>query len=291
MASLNYHHLRHFWAIAREGSLTRAASRLNVAQSALSTQLRALEESLGQTLFERRNKRLELTEAGRIALDHAETIFRTGDELLDTMKGRGPDARRVLRIGAITTLSRNFQLELLRPLIGRGDVELVIHSGHLRDLLAQLDALTLDAVLSNAPVARDAVKDWSSRLLDEQPVSIVGRKPKRAKPFRFPEDLRETPILLPALGSSIRAGFDLIMDQAGIRPIILAEVDDMAMLRLLARESPGVALVPPIVVRDELRAGLLMERCQVPGLVEGFYAITRGRRFPNPLLAELLKAP
>lgn len=289
MAGLNYHHLRHFWAIAREGSLTRAASRLNVAQSALSTQLRALEEALGQTLFERRNKRLELTEAGRIALDHAETIFRTGDELLDTMKGRGPDARRVLRIGAITTLSRNFQLELLRPLIGRGDVELVIHSGHLRDLLAQLDALTLDAVLSNAPVARDAGKDWSSRLLDEQPVSIVGRKPKRAKPFRFPVDLRDTPILLPALGSSIRTAFDLIMDQAGIRPIILAEVDDMAMLRLLARESPGVTLVPPIVVRDELQTGLLVERCQVPGLVEGFYAITRGRRFPNPLLAELLK--
>ncbi len=289
MAHLNYHHLRHFWAVAREGGLTRAAQRLNIAPSALSTQLRLLEEALGQALFERRNKRLELTEAGRIALDHAETIFRTGDELLDTLKGRGPSARRVLRIGAITTLSRNFQLELLRPLIGRGDVELVVHSGHLRDLLAQLDALTLDAVLSNAPVARDAEKDWTSRLLDEQPVSLVGRKPRGGREFRFPDDLRGTPILLPALGSSIRAGFDLIMDQAGIRPIILAEVDDMAMLRLLARESPGVTLVPPIVVRDELRSGLLVERCRVPGLVEGFYAITRSRRFPNPLLAELLK--
>jgi LysR family transcriptional activator of nhaA len=289
MAGLNYHHLRYFWAIAREGSLTRAAARLNIVQSALSTQLAALEAQLGQKLFTRVGKRLELTEAGRIALDHAETIFRTGDELLDTLKGRGPGARRVLRIGAITTLSRNFQLELLRPLIGRGDVELVVHSGHLRDLLAQLDALTLDAVLSNAPVARDAEKDWTSRLLDEQPVSLVGRKPKRARAFRFPDDLRETPILLPALGSSIRAGFDLLMDQAGIRPIILAEVDDMAMLRLLARESPGVALVPPVVVRDELRQGILVERCQVPGLVEGFYAITRSRRFPNPLLAELLK--
>lgn len=289
MAQLNYHHLRHFRAVAREGGLTRAAQRLNIAPSALSTQLRLLEEALGQTLFERRNKRLDLTEAGRIALDHAETIFRTGDELLDTLKGRGPAARRVLRIGAITTLSRNFQMERLRPLIGRGDVELVIHSGHLRDLLAQLDALALDAVLSNAPVARDAEKDWTSRLLDEQPVSLVGRKPRRARAFRFPEDLRETPILLPAPGSSIRAGFDLLMDQAGIRPIILAEVDDMAMLRLLARESPGVTLVPPIVVRDELKAGLLVERCTVPGLREGFYAITRSRRFPNPLLAELLK--
>ena len=291
MAGLNYHHLRHFRAIAREGSLTRAAAHLNVAQSALSTQLAALEAQLGQKLFARVGKRLELTEAGRIALDHAETIFTTGDELLDTLRGRGSSTRRVLRIGAITTLSRNFQLELLRPLIGRGDVELVVHSGHLRDLLAQLDALSLDAVLSNAPVARDAGKAWTNRLLDEQPVSLVGRKPRRDRAFRFPDDLRETPVLLPSLGSSLRTGFDLMMDQAGIRPIILAEVDDMAMLRLLARESPGVALVPPIVVRDELQSGLLVERARVPGLVEGFYAITRSRRFPNPLLAELLRAP
>ena len=84
--------------------------------------------------------------------------------------------------------------------------------------------------------------------------------------------------------------FDLIMQEAGIRPLILAEVDDMAMLRLFARESPGVTLVPPVVVRDELRAGVLVERCQVPNLAEGFYAITRSRRFPNPLLAELLGA-
>ena len=112
----------------------------------------------------------------------------------------------------------------------------------------------------------------------------------RAEPtaFRFPDDLRSQPILLPSLDSEIRVGFDRILELAGVRPIIFAEVDDMAMLRLLARDSDGLALVPPIVVRDELAAGLLVEVCPVPNLSETFYAITQKRRFPNPLLGELL---
>jgi len=288
MAPLNYHHLRHFWAIAREGSLTRAAERLHIAQSALSTQLRALEAELGERLFERKGRRLELTEAGRIAFDHAETIFRTGEELVDALRGRFGQKRRVFRIGAVATLSRNFQLALLRPFIGRDDVELVVESGSLRELLARLDSLALDAVLSNSPVAHDASSERTSTLLAEQPVSLVGRP--GAGPLRFPEDLRTTAVLLPGRESSIRQGFDLLLDRAGIRPVVLAEVDDMAMLRLLARESEGVTLVPPIVVQDELRAGLLEERAAVPGLVESFYAVTARRRFPNPLLGELLRA-
>ena len=284
--SLNYHHLRHFWMIAQAGGLTRAAERLNVAQSALSTQLRALEEAFGAPLFERRGRRLELTEAGRIALDHAETIFRTGAELVDTLRGRGA-GQRLLRVGAVTTLSRNFQLELLRPLLGRPDAELVVRSGTLRDLLAQLDALGLDVVLSNAAAPREGGMDRVSLLLDAQRVSLVGRA--GSGPLAFPEGLRDVPLLLPGPESSIRHGFDVLMDQAGIRPLVMAEVDDMAMLRLLAREGSAVALVPPIVVRDELAQGVLEERAAVPGLEEGFYAITRRRRFPHPLLAELLR--
>jgi LysR family transcriptional activator of nhaA len=287
MASLNFHHLRYFWAIAHEGGLTRAARRLNISQSALSTQLRQLEEQLGHPLFVRAGKRLELTEAGRMALDYAETIFRAGDELLGTLQGHGP-AQRVLRVGSIATLSRNFQLELLRPLLGRPDVELVIRSGSMRELLASLAARNLDVVLSNLPVPRDAASGWQSRLLAEQPVSLVGRAEDGGTPFRFPEDLRTTPVLLPSLDSSIRVAFDLLLERAGIRPAILAEVDDMAMLRLLARDSPGVTLVPPVVVQDELRSGVLVERCSLPEVTETFHATTLASRFPNPVLRELL---
>mgnify|MGYP005850406497 CR=1 FL=1 len=289
MIALNYHHLRQFRAIARAGSLTGAARRLNVAPSALSIQLRALEEALGHALFDRIGRRLILTEAGRIALDHAETIFRTGDELVVRLKGQAA-AQQVLRVGAVATLSRNFQLALLRPLLGRADVELVVRSGSLAELLAQLAAHTLDLVLSNAAVPRDAETPWQSLLLDQQPASLVGRARDRRRRLRFPADLDGLPMLLPSHASSLRAAFDLVTEQAGVRPRILAEVDDMAMLRLLAREGPGVALVPPVVVRDELANGTLRELCAVPGLTESFYAVTLGRRFPNPLLRDLLAA-
>ena len=289
MSFLNYHHLRYFRAIANEGSLTRAAERLNLSQSALSTQLRSLEESLGQPLFLRQNKTLVLTEAGRIALDYAQSIFRSGEELVDVLQNQASGRRQIIRIGAVATLSRNFQLSLLRPLLGRDDVELISRSGNLRDLIAQLRAHTLDAVLSNLPVRRDAETNWHSHLLDEQPVSLVGQRTRSRKKFRFPEDLRTTPLILPSLDSNIRVAFDLVLEQFGIRPIIAAEVDDMAMLRLLAREGAGLALVPPVVVRGELDSGLLVERHQVAGIRESFFAITPSRRFPNPVLRDLLR--
>ena len=289
MPSLNYHHLRYFWAVAHEGGLTRAASRLNLSQSALSVQLQKLEHQVGHKLFERAGKRMALTEAGRITLDYADTIFSSGDELLSVLAGRGAASRRLLRVGALTTLSRNFQLEFLRPLVGRPDVELVVRSGVMRDLLAQLDANAVDVVLANSAARQDVGTGLRNHLLAEQPVSLVGRPREGGSKFRFPDDVRGESVLLPSLDSDMRAGFDRVLELAGIRPAIAAEVDDMAMLRLLARESDGLTLVPPIVVRDELKTGTLVEFCRVPGVTESFYAITRKRRFPNDLLLEVLK--
>jgi LysR family transcriptional activator of nhaA len=289
MAALNYHHLRYFWVIANEQNLTRAAERLHVSQSALSIQLRKLEDSLGQALFERENKRLILTEAGRIALDYASAIFRTGDELINLLQHRPSGAPEMLRVGAVATLSRNFQLELLRPLLGRDGLQLVVHSGSFRELLAQLEAHTLDLVLANRPAQRDADRDWHSHLLDKQPVSLVRRPAPGQEPFRFPEELASLPVLVPGLESEIRTAFDGLMNRAGIRPRILAEVDDMSMLRLLARETGALALVPPVVVQDELRNGTLVERHRIPEISECFYAITPTRRFPNPLVRNLVE--
>lgn len=289
MSAINFNHLRYFWAVAHEGGLTRAAERLNVSQSALSVQLQKLERQLGNALFDRVGRRLVLTEAGRIALDYADTVFKAGDELLDTLAGRGSLERQVLRVGALTTLSRNFQLEFLTPLVGRPDVELIVRSGDMRGLLAQLDAHALDVVLANSAPPQDSRSELRSHLLARQPVSLVGRPRASGRAFRFPDDLRTEPILLPSLDSEIRHAFDRIVDLAGIRPIVHAEVDDMAMLRLLARERDGVTLVPPIVVRDELSQGMLVEYARIEEVVETFYAITQRRRFPNPLLSDLLK--
>ena len=288
MRNLNFNHLRYFWAVAHEGSLTRAAERMSLSQSALSVQIQKLEHQVGHPLFQRVGKKLVLTEAGRIALDYADTVFKAGDELMSTLQGRPAASRQVLRVGALTTLSRNFQLEFLRPLVGRSDVKLIVRSGTMRELLAQIEAHEIDVVLANCAVGRDASSPLRNHLLNEQPVSLVGRPRPDKGLFRFPDDLRTEPVLLPSLDSDIRVAFDRVLELAGIRPIILAEVDDMAMLRLLAREREGVTLVPPIVVRDELETGVLVEHCRIPEVTESFYAIVQQRRFPNQLLAELL---
>jgi LysR family transcriptional activator of nhaA len=287
MAAFSYHHLRYFWAVAHEGNLTRAARRLHVSQSALSVQIRKLEEQLGHALFERRGKQLVLTEAGQIALDHADEIFATGDELLRTLDDGVGTSRRVLRVGALATLSRNFQLQYLRPLLPGDDVRIVLRSGTLAGLLQSLRAHVIDVLLSNTAPPRDATTPWISHLIAEQPVSLIGPAGHAGTGRPLIELLANEPLLLPTVESSIRTGFDALCDRLGVRPRIVAEVDDMAMLRLLAREGMGLAVVPPIVVAGELRSGLLAELARLPDLTEAFHATTLARRFPNPLLRRL----
>ncbi len=274
--------------IAHELSLTQAAAKLNLSAPALSIQLKQLEESLGHVLFERGRGGLKLTEAGRLALDYAETIGRAGEELVDVMQNRKRGGRQVLRVGAVATLSRNFQLEFLRPALHRAEVEVVIRSGALRELLLALHAHEVDLVLANQPARRDAERPWHSHLLAEQPVSLVGVPAWKKKKLRFPEDFRDVPVILPSMESNTRAAFDRLTAAAGARPRVMAEVDDMAMLRLLAREGEGLALVPPVVVRDEIESGVLVETHRISQIRETFYAITPSRRFPNPLVGELV---
>ena len=255
---LNLHHLRLFHAVAREGVLTAAADRLNLSQSALSTPIKTLEATLGQPLFERRGRGLVLTEAGRIALDHAEAIFRTADDLTATLREtRG--ARRALRVGALATLSRNFQMQFL----------------------------ALDVVLTNLIPARDAASPWLVHRLGEQPISLVGT-PGRIAGRAVADLLATEPLILPTPETALRASCDAWLARAGITPLIAAEVDDMAMIRLLARADAGLAIIPAIVVRDELATGALTEVTTLDGLGESFVAVTLQRRYPNPLLAELL---
>lgn len=290
MLSINFHHLRIFWVITESGGLTAAARRLNVSPSTLSTQLKELEQRLGSPLFAREKKKLALTETGRLVRDHCEIIFRTANELTRSL-GRN-NARRTLsiHIGSTATLSRNFQIEFLKPLLDRMDVEIELRSASLHDLLASLRDHTIDLVLSNLPAPHAAETGWHSTLVHQQAVSLVGRPDEGRGSLKFPECLRTKPVMLPTSQSNIRVTFDLLMAQYSIEPNIVAEADDMSMLRLLAVSRPALSLVPPVVVRHELSTGTLVERCRIPEIQERFYAITRERRFPNPFVNELLAA-
>lgn len=288
MSNLNLHHLRLFRAVARDGTLTGAARALNISQSAVSTQIKTLEQTLGHDLFERRGRSLVLTEAGRIALDHADEIFRAADHLTATLDQAG-NQRKVLRIGALATLSRNFQMQFLEPLFGRDDVEVIMRSGTQEVLLRGLEALSLDVVLTNLVPARDAESPYLVQRLDEQPVSLIATPDFAALTDRSLHDvLAEQPLILPTPETSIRAGFDALIDRLEIVPKIAAEADDMAMMRLLARRSAGIAVIPSIVVRDELASGQLVELQRLDEITELFCAVTIKRRFPNPLLQDVL---
>jgi LysR family transcriptional regulator, transcriptional activator of nhaA len=281
---LNFHHLHYFWAVAKDGNLTRTAAVLRVSQSALSAQIRQLEVQLGESLFHREARKLTLTETGRVVLSYAEEIFAAGGELLATV--RSGRRREVLRLGAVATLSRNFQESFVKPLLSEPGLKLRLVSGAATDLLARLANHELDLVLANRPVRREPGHSFRSRRVAKQGVSIVGRHRSRA--FRFPDSLRSVPLILPGPESEIRTEFDALCAQLDVQVSILAEVDDMATLRLLARDTDAVALVPSVVVRDELRSGALSELCVVPELFETFYAITVARQFPHPLIPSLL---
>jgi LysR family transcriptional activator of nhaA len=287
MRGINYNHLYYFRAVAHEGSLTRSARRLHLSQSALSVQIRKLEERLGHALFERRGRELHLTEAGRIALDHADAIFASGEDLLATLNETGV-SRRVLRVGALATLSRNFQIGFLRPVLDREDVEVILRSGGSAELFQALASLQLDVVLVNQAPASDALAPFITHRVAQQRLSLVGSAAEVADNTDLDTLLERHPVIVPTPENNVRMAFDALVNRLGVRPQIAAEVDDMAMIRLLAREGTGLALVPPIVIKDELDAGHLVEAAQLPDLAETFYAVTVERRFPNPLVHELL---
>jgi LysR family transcriptional activator of nhaA len=288
--ALNYKHLRYFWAVAHEGSLARASERLHISPSALSIQIQTLEEQLGHALFDREGRKLVLNEAGRLALDYADTIFTAGADLEATLRGQDQRARRGIRIGAMATLSRNFQVRFLEPLLARDDIEIAVRSDGLPVLLEELDALRLDVVLVNTPPTISHDAPWLLHLIDDQPVSLVGSARRVPPGSEAQHLLRTQPLILPSVASNVRSSLDAWLDRTGIQPRIVAEVDDMAMIRLLARADLGIAVVPPIVVRDELATGRLVEAEPVAALHETFYAITLKRRFENPLVRMLLDA-
>lgn len=288
MNRLNYHHLQYFWAVAREGHLTRAAGQLHISQSALSSQIRQLEEQVGHQLFERDGRQLRLTAMGRVVMNYAESIFALGGELIAAVATGQDQPQQQLRVGSVATLSRNFQENFLRPVIGAEDVRLSLESGSLDELLTLLASHRLDVVLSNRPVSADADNAWRCRRLARQPVCLVGPPLSPGCAFCFPDDVNDVALLLPSRSSDIRTQFDLVCEDLGIEPTVIAEVEDMATLRLLTRDSGAVALVPTVVVQDELGSGLLSHYCDVPGVVESFYAITAERRYQPAMLHRLL---
>lgn len=285
---LNFHHLFYFWRVAKLGHLTRAAEELHTSQSSVSAQIRQLEERMGQDLFAREGRRLILTDTGQLVLSYAENIFGLSQEMLGRLQGRSDGITR-LRVGSVATLSRNYQENWIRPLLADPTIVLTLESGLLEGLIARLVQHQLDVVLANETVPADPQRPLHCRFLGSQTISLVGPAGRwKSQRLRMPEDLDGVDIALPGPRHALRGQFDALCAAANVTPRLRAEVDDMAMLRLIARDSDWLTVLPEVVVQDELRAGVLVTVGHSTALQERFYAITTPHHHRIDVLEALL---
>jgi LysR family transcriptional regulator, transcriptional activator of nhaA len=287
MEWLNYHHLRYFWTVAKEGGLRQAAEKLHVSPPSISAQIRELEESLGEKLFQRSGRGNKLTDAGQIVLRYAEEIFTLGQELLSAVKRR-PTARTMrLYVGVCDSLPKLVTYVILKPVFIRADtVHVICREGKMEDLLAQLAAHRLDIVLSDEPATSSANLRAFNHLLGESGVTICAA-PGLAAVLRrrFPQSLDKAPALLPLENSALRRALEQWFRTLGVEPRVVAEFEDAALMKVMAAHEQGFLPVPTVVASEAVeRYGL-----KVVGATDEcrgqFYAITAERKITHPLVS------
>lgn len=288
MHKLNYHHLNYFWQVAKIGNLTKTADILHVSQSALSSQIKQLEDSIGNQLFTREKRQLILTDVGKVTFSYAESIFNLGNEL-EGILGKGHQTEnQVIRIGILSTMSRNFVEAFVTPLMNNPKIKLVIAARGQTNLLNELSNHELDLILTNIEVRGTTKQSWQCQLLTKQPICVIGHTGiNLSKDFNA--EYSNVDWILPLSNSPIRSAFDGLCAQYQFQPNILGEADDMAMLRLLARDTKAVAVMPSVVVKDELASGNLTSYTTLPNIFENFYVVTVKKHLSNPLTTELIR--
>jgi LysR family transcriptional activator of nhaA len=289
MEWLNYHHLRYFWIAATEGNLARAAKKLHVSQPAISEQIRQLEDALGEKLFRREGRSNKLTDAGQIVLGFAEDIFALGGEMLNAVKQR-PNAKTPrLHVGLVDSFPKLVTNELLRPVFDElGAVRVLCREGKLDDLLAQLAVHRLDIILADEPASSGVNFRAFSHLLGETDTTICA-EPALARRLKrgFPGSLQDAPALLPSENTPFRRALENWFRSLDLRPRVVAEFDDLALMKVMATEGRGFIAVPTVAMHEaEGRYGFGVvgraRDCRIR-----LHAITAERRIVHPAVAVL----
>jgi LysR family transcriptional activator of nhaA len=289
---LNYHHLLYFYTAAREGSISKASTVLHLTQPTISAQIRTLEESLAERLFERRGRGLALTEAGHLVYRYAEEIFALGRELQDTLAGRPGGRPLRLRVGVAEGLPKLMAYRLLEPALRISEpVHLVCREGSPARLLADLSIHSLDVVLLDAPPTPGTTVRVFSHLLGESGVTLFGAlELARRYRRRFPASLDGAPMLLPTVDSTLRGSLDQWLERARIRPLVRGEFSDSAVLKVFGGAGAGV-FAAPSVVEDEVRRQYGVRVIgRIPSIRERFYAVSAERRLRHPAVAAISQA-
>jgi LysR family transcriptional regulator, transcriptional activator of nhaA len=289
---LNYHHLLYFWVVAREGSVTRASEQLHLSQPTISAQIRALEISLGQKLFSRSGRNLVLTDCGKLVYRYADSIFPLGRELLEAVKGKPASQSQRVVLGIADVLPKLIAYKLIEPALKTGKpVQVICREDHADRLLAELSLGNLDVVLSDTPASPIVKVRAYSHLLGECTVQVLAvaelaRKYKKG----FPGSMNGAPFLLPIDNCALRRTLDQYFDTNGIRPSVVGEFQDTALMKAFAQAGTGLMAAPAVLVEELRRQYGLHAIGEMKNVRERFYAITVDRKLKHPAVVAISEA-
>lgn len=282
---LNYHHLFYFYTIATEGGIARAAEKLRIGQPTLSAQLKQLEESVGKPLFERRNRKLFLTEAGKAALEYAKEIFRMGDEMMEVLKDRTPGNQQHLQIGALDSVPKGIILSLTMKAYKIAPCVVSILEGKGDELFRELRAHRIDLIVSNyAPQVVEGEK-FFARSVAKLPVFVYGSEKFKSLRRGFPQSLNGVPFVLPTVHSKLRHDLNHYFKLHGIQISSVAETQDTSLQKLIAQHGVGIAPFSEVEGKEQ---GLI-KLGKLENVFEEIWLISAQRKMENPVASELMK--
>ena len=286
---LNYHHLLYFWTVAHEGSITAASKRLNLAPSTISGQLAQLESGFERQLFKRAGRTLVLTPFGQQVLRYADEIFTTGQELMDYVKGRPTVGPIRLDVGVTEVVPKLVVRRLLAPVLRHEKgVHLTIREGRAEELVSDLALHHLDVVITDAPLGASARIRAFNHRLGASPIALFAT-PELAAGLvdDFPDSLDSTPILMPTRETVLRRQIELFFDRRDIRPMVVAEFQDMAQLKSFGEEGLGVFPAPEVIAPDITRQHQVVQVGVFDGIREEYYAVSVERKLKHPCVVAL----
>ncbi len=292
MAEINYHHLHLFRAVARAGTLARAAAELRLTEPTLSTQIKSLEQYFGQPLFARTGRRLQLTDAGQTALRYADDIFSLGDELSRAMAGGSGDRPRRFVVGIADVVPKLIAYRLIAPALAIPErIALQCTDDTPERLVAALSVHALDLLITDAPVTPAASVRAFNHLLGESGITIFGT-PELTARYRpdFPASLHEAPFLLPLHASTIRRALDAWFQQHDLRPLVTGEYADSALMKVFGQNGHGL-FAAPTVLETEIQSQHGVEVVgRLHDVKQQFYAVSAERRLEHPAVTAIARA-
>ncbi len=286
---INYHHLLYFKTIAEEGGVSKAALKLRLGQPTLSAQLKQFEDQLGVTLFERKSKKLILTEQGKVALDYAKNIFKLGNEMYQVLNDRISSSKTHVQIGALDSISKQVALQITKAAYEHSSCSISVIEGKADEIIRELLAHRIDLVISNYLFTTGESKSLVHRQISKKSVSFYGSTKFKHLKKDFPKSLNKQPLILPTYDSRLRYDMDHWCKINSIQFNIIAESQDISLKVLLAKEGLGLIAAAEHSVSGQLAENQLIEIGKLANVNEEIYLITTERKIENPVASFLFK--